>query len=150
VARVAAGEPQPPPRAVTGNARAFGVMVRNALFQKVQLAARDRFDGLAELDAIAAGRMDTAGRPAMTEEAWEAALGAYWEEYDHIGTGPAARSPELLLIDRAPGGAPAHTWRARQIIDDPEGHHDVAIVAVVDLDASDAAGEPVILTESFG
>ena len=37
----------------------------------------------------------------------------------------------------------------RQIINDPEGHHDWAIVATVDLDASDAAGEPVIRTQSF-
>jgi hypothetical protein len=40
-------------------------------------------------------------------------------------------------------------WRVRQIIDDPEGDHDFAIVATFDLDASDAAGEPVILTASF-
>ena len=38
----------------------------------------------------------------------------------------------------------------RQIVDDPEAHHDWSIVATVDLDASDAAGEPVIRTESFG
>ena len=38
----------------------------------------------------------------------------------------------------------------RQIINDPEGHHDWAIVATVDLDASDAAGEPVIRTLSCG
>ena len=43
----------------------------------------------------------------------------------------------------------AAQWTARQIIDDPEGNHDWAIVATVDLDASDAAGEPVIRTQSF-
>ena len=42
----AAGEPLPPPRPITANERAFRVMVRNAMFQKVQLAARDRFDEL--------------------------------------------------------------------------------------------------------
>jgi len=36
------------------------------------------------------------------------------------------------------------------MIDDPEGHHDWAIVATVDLCASDAAGEPEIRTQSFG
>ena len=41
------------------------------------------------------------------------------------------------------------TWTARQIIADPEGHHDWAIVATIDLDASDAAGEHVIRTQSF-
>jgi hypothetical protein len=38
----------------------------------------------------------------------------------------------------------------RQIVDDPDGHHDFAIVATVDLDGSDAAGEPVVRTVSFG
>ena len=88
----------------------------------------------------------------MGPEAWDAALGAYWEEYESIGSGPDARSPKLLMIDRD-GGAGAgatRTWTVRQIIDDPEDHHDFAIVATVDLDASDAAGEPVIRTASFG
>jgi len=38
----------------------------------------------------------------------------------------------------------------RQIVDDPDANHDFAIVATVDLAASDAAGEPVIRTTSFG
>jgi superfamily II RNA helicase len=145
-AAAAAGDPPPPPRPITGNERAFTVMVRNAMFQKVRLAARDRFEELAELDAAAGKLTDPPTRPAMTAEAWEEALGAYWDEYDEIGTGPQARSPELLIIDKDPD---ARTWTVRQIIDDPEGNHDFAIVATVDLDASDAAGEPVVRTESF-
>ena len=43
----------------------------------------------------------------------------------------------------------ARTWSVRQIINDPDGNHDWAIVATVDLDASDAAGEPVIRTQAF-
>jgi hypothetical protein len=56
------------------------------------------------------------------------------------------------MIDRDPAGvAPAaRVWTVRQIIEDPEAHRDFAIVATVDLDASDAAGEPVIRTTSFG
>jgi hypothetical protein len=137
LAEAAAGEPTPPPRPITANERAFRVMVRNAMFQKVQLAARDRFEEL--------GRLETSARVPMTAAAWEEQLGAYWEEYESMGSGPAARSPELLMI-RVDGRA----WTVRQIIDDPEGNHDWAIVATVDLDASDAAGEPVIRTESFG
>ena len=53
------------------------------------------------------------------------------------------------MIDRAPPGADGRTWKVRQILDDPEGDHDWAIVATVDLDASDDAGEPVIRTQSF-
>ena len=133
IERAVTGEPPPPPRPITGNERAFFVMVRNAMFQKVQLAARDRFAELATLEPE--------GRKAFD---WEQALGAYWDEHDEIGTGADARSPALLLVERA-----GREWTVRQIIDDPEGHHDWAIVATVDLDASDAAGEPVIRTRSF-
>jgi hypothetical protein len=148
-AAIAAGEALPPPRPITANQRTFTVMVRNAMFQKVQLAARDRFDALAQLDAAAAVLTEPPGRVTMDAGAWEDALGAYWDEHESMGDGPAARSPQLLMIDREPGGDPRR-WTVRQIIDDPEGHHDFAIVATVDLDASDAAGEPVIRTESFG
>jgi hypothetical protein len=123
--------------------------VRNAMFQKVQLAARDRFDQLAEIEAAAAAVANPPGRPSMTKAAWEEALGAYWDEYESMGSGPAARSPELLMIDRSGASDTPRTWTVRQIVDDPEGNRDFAIVATVDLDASDAAGEPVIRTASF-
>ncbi|HEY4276607.1 MAG TPA: DUF3516 domain-containing protein [Conexibacter sp.] len=154
-AAAAAGEPLAPPRPITANERAFRVMVRNAMFQKVQLAARDRFDALAALESAAAALSDPPGRIAMDVAAWEDALGAYWDEYETIDAGPAARAPELLLIDRSPTGAvgaggAARFWTARQVVNDPDGNHDWAIVATIDLDASDAAGEPAIRTQSFG
>jgi superfamily II RNA helicase len=147
-AALAAGEGPPPPRPITANERAFTVMIRNAMFQKVALAARDRFGDLAELDAAAGALTDPPTRPVMTAAAWEDALGAYWAEHETMASGPSARSPRLLILDRA-GEDGRRTWTARQIIDDPEGHHDFAIVATIDLDASDAAGEPVIHTTSF-
>ena len=143
-AAAAAGEPLAPPRPITANERAFRVMVRNAMFQKVQLAARDRFAELGALEAAAAA--ERAAALAMNAAAWEEALGAYWDEYETMDAGPAARAPELLMIERSGG---ARRWTVRQIINDPEGNHDWAIVATVDLDASDAAGEPVIRTQSF-
>ena len=151
VARVAeeaaAGAPAPPSRPITANERAFVAMVRNAMFQKVRLAAFDRFDALARLDAAAAALTDPPGRVTMRSADWEDALGAYWEEYDEVGTGPQARSPELLTIDRGERGQ--RRWTVRQAIADPDGNRDFAIVAEVDLDASDAAGEPVVRTLSF-
>lgn len=154
VARVAAameaGEALPPPRPITTNARAFTVMVRNAMFQKVKLASRDDAGGLARLEAAAAALVDSPGKITMDTGAWEAALGAYWDEYEWMGAGPDARSPQLLMIDRAGGPGGERVWTVRQIIEDPEDHRDFAIVARVDLDASDAAGEPVIRTTSFG
>jgi hypothetical protein len=133
-AAAAAGEPIAPTRPITANDRAFRVMVRNSMFQRVQLAARDRYRDLMALEGE--------GRPLVQ---WERALGAYWDEYETIGDGPDARSPALLMIEPA-----GRVWNVRQIIVDPEGNHDWSIVAVVDLDASDEAGEPVIRTQSFG
>ena len=89
----AAGVELAPPRPITANERAFGVMVRNAMFHKVQLAARDAWGSLAALEGE--------GKVAMPAHAWEAALGAYWDEHETLGDGPAARSPALLLIDRS-------------------------------------------------
>ena len=149
-ATLAAGEALPPPRPITANARAFTVMVRNAMFQKVLLASRDRAEELAQLEAASAALADPPVRVAMGADAWEAALGAYWNEYDAMGSGPDARSPALLMIDRDPAAGGGRTWTVRQIVADPEEHHDFAIVATVDLDGSDAAGEPVIRTTSFG
>jgi hypothetical protein len=134
-AAVAAGGPPAPPRPITANERAFRVMVRNAMFQRVQLAARDRYEALGALEP---------DRTGMSAADWEAALGEYFDEHDSLDDSPAARAPELLMIQRAD-----RTWSVRQIINDPDGNHDWAIVATVDLDASDAAGEPVIRTLSF-
>jgi hypothetical protein len=136
-AAVAAGEELAPVRPISANVRAFRVMVRNAMFQKVQLASRDEYGRLAALEG--------GERPPMKVGDWETALGAYWDEHETLDAGPAARSPELFIVDTSH----ARAWTVRQIINDPEGNHDWAIVAIVDLDLSDAAGEPVIRTQSF-
>ncbi|MFS8499857.1 MAG: DUF3516 domain-containing protein [Micromonosporaceae bacterium] len=117
----------PPP--LTANRRAFRVLVRNAMFRRVELAARRRWEELGELD----------GEAGFDAQAWQEALEPYFAEYDEIGTGPDARGPHLLLIDEQPD-----RWLVRQIFDDPAGDHDWGISAEVDLAASDAAGEAVI------
>ncbi|WP_189169393.1 DEAD/DEAH box helicase [Pilimelia anulata] len=125
----------PEPPGVTRNARAFTVLVRNALFRRVDLAARRRWDELGELDAADGWGAD----------AWAAALAPYFAEYADIGTGPAARGPGLLLVDRG-----AQRWTVRQILDDPDGDHDWGISAEVDLAASDAAGAAVLRVTAVG
>jgi superfamily II RNA helicase len=122
---------------VTANARAFRVLVRNALFRRVELAALDRADLLGELDADAG----------WDAEAWGAALDDYWEEYQELGTGPDARGPRLLSIEEVPGEA---LWRVRQTFDDPAGDHDWGISAEVDLTASDAEGRAVLKVTGVG
>lgn len=124
-----------PPRPVTGNARAFRVLVRNALFRRVELAALGRWDALGDLDAEAG----------WTADAWREAIDEYLDEYESIGTGPAARGPQLFMV--AEEGA---TWRVRQTFDDPAGDRDWGISAEVDLPASDAAGEAVVRVLDVG
>ncbi|MCM6774271.1 DUF3516 domain-containing protein [Nocardia sp. CDC159] len=110
-------------RPITANERAFRVMVRNAMFRRVELAALGRWDRLDELD---------------DGPDWESELEPYFAEYESIGTGPNARGPRLFQIEPRPG-----FWRVRQVLDDPAGDHGWSIDAVVDLAESDAAGEVV-------
>ncbi|MEE6259114.1 DEAD/DEAH box helicase [Plantactinospora sonchi] len=123
------------PPAVTGNVRAFRVLVRNALFRRVELAALRRWDELGELDSA----------DGWDADAWADALQPYFEAYDEIGTGPAARGPALLMIDQG-----RERWTVRQIFDDPDGDHDWGISAEVDLAASDAAGAAVLRITEVG
>ncbi len=132
-APAAAADEGPPP--VTANQRAFRVLVRNALFRRVELAALERYEELGELDADAGWDAD----------AWADALEPYFAEHDDIGTGPDARGPGLLIIDQQPGA-----WAVRQIFDDPAGDHDWGISARVDLAASDEAGAAVVEVTSVG
>ena len=117
------------PPAVTTNVRAFRVLVRNAMFRRVELAALRRHDLLGELDAEAG----------FDAEAWAEAMAGYWEDHDALQTGADARGPALIVITEEPG-----VWRVRQIFDDPAGDHDWGISADVDLAASDDAGAAVV------
>ncbi|CAN5901747.1 DEAD/DEAH box helicase [soil metagenome] len=126
-------EVTPPP--VTSNRRAFTVLVRNALFQRVELAATRRWDLLGELD----------GDDGWTTERWFEAFGPYWDEYGTVGIDGDARKPALLLIDEHPD-----RWEVRQLIADPAGDHGWSITATVDLAASDEAGTAVIRIGAVG
>jgi len=123
------------PPAVTNNIRAFRVLVRNALFRRVNLAALHRYDELGELDADSG----------WDANAWAAALTPYFDEYGEIGIGPDARGPAMLLIDARPD-----RWIVRQIFDDPAGDRDFGIDAEVDLAASDEAGAAAIRVTHVG
>src|SRR5690606_10286763 len=107
------------PRPLTGNERAFTAMVRNALFRRVELFARERWDELGGLDDD------------WNAERWREVGDAYFAEHDDVGTGADARGPALLMIDRRPD-----VWHVRQILDDPAGDHDWGFSVEVDLAAS--------------
>ncbi len=117
------------PAGVTGNPRAFRVLVRNALFRRVELAALRRWDLLGELDA----------ESGFTPDAWRVAMEPYWAEHDHLGTGPDARGPAMITVVEE-----AERWLVRQVLDDPAGDRDWAITAEIDLAASDEQGSPAV------
>ncbi|MFI1952365.1 DEAD/DEAH box helicase [Streptomyces xinghaiensis] len=122
---------------VTTNARAFRVLVRNAMFRRVELAAIEKYAELGELDADSGWDAD----------AWADAMEAYWEEYDDLGTGPDARGPKLLRIEEDPEHG---LWKVRQTFADPNGDHDWGISAEVDLAASDEEGRAVVRLTDVG
>ncbi|HET6210019.1 MAG TPA: DUF3516 domain-containing protein, partial [Jatrophihabitans sp.] len=125
----------PATRPLTANTRAFTVLVRNAMFRRVELAARRRYSELGELDAA----------DGWDADAWQAALADYFEEYQQIGIGATARGPALFQLRQQPD-----RWLVRQILDDPGEDRDWAISAWVDLAASDECGEPVVHVEAVG
>jgi superfamily II RNA helicase len=122
-------------RGVTANERGFTVMVRNAMFRRVELVSLRHY---AEL-----GEMHTAD--GWREDRWEQAMDEYWDEYDDLGIGSDARAAALLVITKGP-----EAWAVRQIFDDPAGDRDYGISATVDLGASDEAGEPVLVITDVG
>ncbi|MGZ4741966.1 MAG: DEAD/DEAH box helicase [Oryzihumus sp.] len=128
------GEVGDQPRPITKNHRAFRVLVRNAMFRRVELAALRRWIDLGELDAGSGWDADR----------WQEALGTYYAEHDSIGTDGDARGPKMFQVEEQPG-----RWLVRQVVDDPEGDHDWGITAEVDLAASDELGEAVIHLTGF-
>ena len=115
----------PPP--VTANARAFGVMMRNAAFRRVELAAKR--DALGLSAAEIPGGFDAL--------AWTTAMQQYFEIHASIQIGQNARAASWFQVHERASG-----WEIRQVLDDPQGWHDFAIVAEVDRAASDELGAP--------
>ena len=134
-------DPDAPPPPVTANRRAFMVLVRNAMFQRIELIAHRRWNELEELD----------GDDGWTAQRWFDALTPYFAEHPRVGIDGDARNPSLLLIDERPPaghGDNQREWHVRQIVDDSEGNHDWTIRATVDLRASDEEGRAVVRIES--
>jgi superfamily II RNA helicase len=110
---------------VTRNERAFRTLVRNAMWRRVQLLALGRLEELAELDP---------------EVDWAAALDRYREDHAGIETGADARGPRFFRLEGA---------TVTQVLLDPEGDHDWALHASVDLEASSESGEAVVKVTSL-
>ena len=83
------------------------------------------------------------GEKSPQTEDWREALEEYFAAHDSIDTGPDARGPLMLVVERV-----GRSWQVQQILGDPDGDHDWRITATVDLDASDDEG--VLLMDVTG
>lgn len=111
--------------AVVRDRRGFTVLVRNALFSRVRMAAHRDAAGLGEAD----------GDWGFGERAWMQALDEYYETHEEILLDADARSKAYLMFDEA-DEEELRVWHVRQIFHDEAGDNDFVIVADVDLDAT--------------
>ncbi|WP_289020009.1 RNA helicase [uncultured Ornithinimicrobium sp.] len=155
-ARAASGDPTPPSRPITSNERAFRVMVRNALWRRVELVADDAWEALGDLEVQVAALPEPPLEPLMGRSDWDEALEAYYDEHGSVVLDADARGPQMLLVEPLAGehaaitdGRPGRVWRVVQTVLDPEGDKDWVIEAECDLDASDLVGEPVLLATAM-
>ena len=132
---VASGLDAAPPKVenqVVTDRRGLTLLVRNAMFQRVELVAADRPEALADLDADWGYGL----------RAWSDALDDLYEDHEQILTDAQARSSDFFSLDDR-DERQGHTWRVRQIFDDVEGERDWGIAGIVDLDATQESGQVV-------
>ena len=111
--------------AVVRDRRGLTVLVRNALFSRVRMAAHRDAAGLGEAD----------GDWGFGERAWMQALDEYYEAHEEILLDADARSKAYLMFDDA-DEEELHVWHVCQIFHDEAGDNDFVIAADVDLDAT--------------
>ena len=118
--------------AVVRDRRGLTVLVRNALFSRVRMAAHRDIVNLGEADADWG----------FGERAWAQVLDEYYDAHEEILLDASARSKAYLILNEA-DEEEQHVWHVRQIFHDGEDDNDFAIAADVDLDATQA-GDGVV------
>ena len=131
--------PPQPSDVVVIDRRGLTVMVRNALFLRVKLAARREASRLGALDADWN----------CGERRWRQALDAFYEAHDEILLDADARSMAYLTIDEIDEWDD-HVWHVHQIFSDSDGDHDFGIAADVDLDATQTSDGVVFTNYRVG
>lgn len=127
-----AGAPPEDPDEVVHDRRAITLLVRNALFARVRLAAEERYDDLGTLD----------GDWGWRAPRWQRVMDSYFEAHEEVLLDGDARSTDYFEIDEKDERT-SHVWHVRQTFHDPEGDRDFGIAADVDLDATQDEGSVV-------
>lgn len=136
---IEAGAPPEDPDEVIHDRRAVALLVRNALFARVRLAAEERYEELGTLD----------GEWGWRAPRWQRIMDEYFEAHDEVLLDADARSSDYLQIDEADERS-EHVWHVRQTFRDPEGDRDFGIAGDVDLDATLDEGTVVFSTYRVG
>ena len=127
-----AGAPPTAADEVVHDRRAVTLLVRNALFARVRLAAHEDWRALGDLD------QDWGWGAAR----WRGVLDAYYEEHDEILLDADARSVAYFEVDDTDERT-ERVWHVRQMFHDPEGYRDFGIAADLVLDDTQEAGAAV-------
>lgn len=125
--------------AVVADRRGMTLLVRNALFRRVQLAAAQRAEELGELDSAWG----------MGEPRWRRVLDEFFDEHDELLLDADARSTAYFAIDERDEQSD-HVWHVHQIFHDADGDNDFGIMADVDLDATQEESEVVFKNYRVG
>ena len=110
---------------VVADRRGMTLLVRNALFQRVRLASRNKARELGDLDADWG----------FGEARWARVLDEFYGEHEELLTDADARSMAFLDIDEKDEKSD-HVWHVHQVFSDSDGDRDFGIMADVDLDAT--------------
>ena len=125
--------------AVVGDRRGLMVLVRNALFRRVKLAAAGNAATLGEID------LDWG----FGERRWRHVLDEYFEAHEELLLDADARSAQYFHVNDADERT-RHVWHVHQQFRDPDGDCDFGIMADVNLDASQEAGEAIFANYRAG
>ncbi len=130
-----------PPAAdeVVHDRRGLTLLVRNALFARVRLAAHGRADELGKLD----------GEWGWRTPVWQQALDRLHEAHEEILLDADARSAAYFSIDEKDERS-AHVWHVHQVFRDSDDDRDFGIWGDVDLDATQDEGAVVFSAYRVG
>ena len=130
-----------PPAAdeVVRDRRGLTLLVRNALFARVRLAAHEAIDELGKLDAEWGWRAPV----------WQRALERFYDAHEEILLDADARSTAYFSIDEKDEKS-AHVWHVHQVFRDSDDERDFGIWGDVDLDATQDEGAVVFSAYRVG
>lgn len=130
-----------PPAAdeVVRDRRGLTLLVRNALFARVRLAAHETTDELGRLDAEWGWRAPV----------WQRALERFYDAHEEILLDADARSTVYFSIDEKDEKS-AHVWHVHQVFRDSDDERDFGIWGDVNLDATQDEGAVVFTAYRVG